>query len=180
MDGPERLAAMITLSRKWSLYRYARLFFASAITLYLINLESFALNLCHLTLFSQSVYILRLHNYNLQCREDAELKTALKLVSFIPLWDSSGTDQDGEQGEEEGERCASISTGSAASTVPNSLYNSLDITAPSSSSPPISYRRPDELLSWGNIKLLEALKGQQQSRLVLGSCIALMFRSSAL
>ena len=101
MDGPERLAAMITLSRKWSLYRYARLFFASAFTLYLINLESFALNLCHLTLFSPSNYIFCLHNYNLQCREDAELKTALKLVSFIPLWDSSGTDQDREQGEEE-------------------------------------------------------------------------------
>ena len=101
MDGPERLAAMITLSRKWSLYRYARLFFASAFTLYLINYESFALNLCHLTWFSPSNYIFCLPNYNLQCRDDAELKTALKLVSFSPLWDSSGTDQDGEQGEEE-------------------------------------------------------------------------------
>ena len=111
-----------------------------------------------------------------QNSEDAELKNALKLVSFIPLWDSSSTDNEGEQGEKGGEKSAFIPTGSAASTVPNSMYNSLDIVAPSSSSfsfsPSISYRRADELLSWGNLELLEALKGEQQSRSVptLYSC----------
>ena len=108
------------------------------------------------------------------------MKNALKLVSFIPLWDSSSTDSEGEQGEKGGEKSTFIPTGSAASTVPNSLYNSLDIVAPSSSSfsfsPPISYRRADELLSWGNVELLEALKGQQQSRFVpkLYSCNRIM------
>ena len=46
-------------------------------------------------------------------------------------------------------------------------YDFFDITTPSSNLPSISYRRPDELISWVNKELFEALKGKQQSKYVL-------------
>ena len=179
-------------SLQWSLslvnghYTGTQVWSGICFPLNLMNFLSISLCSCHFVWF----FSIKLHFSPVQSRfqnsEDAELKNALKLVSFIPLWDSSSTDSEGEQGEKGGEKSTFIPTGSAASTVPNSLYNSLDIVAPSSSSssssssfsfsPSISYRRADELLSWGNVELLEALKGQQQSRFVpkLYSCNRIM------
>ena len=46
-------------------------------------------------------------------------------------------------------------------------YDFFDITTPSSNLLFISYRRPNELISWVNKELFEALMGKQQSKYVL-------------
>ena len=77
-------------------------------------------------------------------RADTDLVTTLKEVAWVPAWDSG--------------------TGTRASPSP-SLDTILD---PShhchQGSVAPEYRRPDQLLSWINTELLEALRGPQQSR----------------
>ena len=127
------------------------------------------------------------------CREDVDLISALKLIRFIPTWNS--TQPHGESARQNisainstyGASSSSASTSASAPT--SSSFPTYSVASSSASSfssvfpttfasfPPLpstsldyhtgslaEYRKADEMISWNNADLLEALKGGQQSR----------------
>ena len=92
-------------------------------------------------------------------REDTDLVATLKEVSWVPAWDSTGTGASSAD-------TARAGTGTRASPSPSpnleALLNPTHHCHYGCMVP--EYRRPDQLLSWINSDLFEALRGPQQSK----------------
>ena len=103
--------------------------------------------------------------------------STLKSVLFIPTWDSSSTIERAPSPPVPASSSSSFpslssfpylspatTSASASSVSRHDLITFDDAPSTQIETVPVQYRRADELLSWANRDLLEALKGKCQSR----------------